>query len=335
MALAFLTLNSLAALLVIYSSPPDRTPPFIQPLLSTALVPMAVVARYLILRKRISAAQKICAFAAVIGVLIAMEPVMFNIGGRAQSVKTSKTHQAIWSCVFFFSFLPFAVMNVLEEKALKDKTERDGTATDGAHPLVLTFWITLLTLVGTGLLFFSDFIPWFGQAEGFSDFSSSMASGFRCMIGKAPSPQSFSHCHGYLNQTNDVSSFNPDPSCSTPIGRFWLQAMLFCMSTFAFILLIKYSQGAIYAILVFVLNAPLGALFWVLFELNSKGQFSWKPTIDDSTAYILSGLCITVPAVAIYNVLDYRDQRKGDKKKKKSRENETEMFVLSSPAGDL
>ena len=58
-------------------------------------------------------------------------------------------------------------MNVLEEKAVKKQNEMSRR---GINLYYFFFWISFYQLVCTGLMFWVDIIPWFGNACSIQDF---------------------------------------------------------------------------------------------------------------------------------------------------------------------
>lgn len=310
-------MNTLNSFLLIYSSPPDRTPVSIQPLLTAAVIPFTVGARYLLLHKGINTPRVICTLATIIGLLISMEPVLFKMHKDGDGRFTAGKEQWAWSLIFLSAMAPVAIMNVLEEGAFRDE---GGKRTDVGSVMFL-FWTYSWTFIMQAALFFTDFIPWFGQSNNFSDFSMSMHNGFNCMFGSAPAPYSYTNCTAQFWNSSQATAetFNPDPHCDTPIVRFWIMTGFFCCTSVTLMLLVKYSDGAIYAVLVSSLNAPMGAIFWMLFHLDRFSHFSWKPTFDTSRVYVFVGLLIIVPAVGLYNFIGIVDEEKSMKAKKRGK----------------
>lgn len=295
-------------LLLVFSSPPSRTPVSIQPLLTAAIIPLTAVIRWLMLGKQIDAPRRICALATAIGIVIAMEPVLFNMNVEQASQNGHSSHQWAWSLLFLLAMVPLAVVQVISEEAMKMPCPNvDDTAF--SRSLLFVLWAAIWTFLLQAAFFFTDFIPWFGQSRSFGDFSRSMRQGFGCMFGSAPTPSSYTNCTAqqYLAATGQAAS--PDPHCETPIFRFWLMAVFYCSVTLLMALLVKFSEGAVYAVLVSSLCAPLGSVFWMLFKLDHRSHFSWMPMFPPSAVYVVIGLFIVMPAIAVYNYLDYLDGR--------------------------
>ena len=64
------------------------------------------------------------------------------------------------------------------------------------------------------------------------------------------------------------------------------------------ILLIRYADGAVYAVVVMALVTPLGSIFWMFF--TTEPYFRWHPVFDQTTIYVLVVLVIMMPAVVMY-----------------------------------
>ncbi len=66
------------------------------------------------------------------------------------------------------------------------------------------------------------------------------------------------------------------------------------------LLLIKYTDGAVYSVIVQALVTPLATIFWTLFK--AEPNFRWFPVFDQSTIYVLGGLVIMMPSVIMYTI---------------------------------
>jgi hypothetical protein len=122
-----------------------------------------------------------------------------------------------------------------------------------------------------GLLFWTDFVPWFGAASTFDDFAQSMRNGFVTVFTTA--------CEGTLN-------------C-------YLFAIFYTSTYLLGAVLIKYSEGSAYLVVVVSLTTPLGGLWWTLFQ---PSPFAWNPTWSDTTKYALAGLPIIFIGVVLYDL---------------------------------
>ena len=206
------------------------------------------------------------------------------------------------------SFIPSAIMVVLIEGALRSQKLRKGsTVKEDVDSLLFSFWVNIWAAVGIGMLFWMDFIPWFGQSKNFSEFASLMKAGYGCLFGAPPSPHSYPGCTPqYLNSSaHPANTFNPDPHCAAPTTKFYIATFCTSMGSLLSFFVIKYTDGAIYFVLVQTLCTPLSSVFWFLVHLDSSSHLYWKPAFNEGSAYVLAGLTLLFPAVAIYNYLGY------------------------------
>ena len=305
-------LNSLNGIFVVFASLPSRTPAFLQPLLSTVVIPFTVIFRFIILRKKVSVPRLICCLAVVVGLIISAEPVIFNIDGGNEggsTEKSSSAKKAIWSAVFAFGFVPLAISNVVQEMTVKTTKEGDRDekkAKDDVNTLVFMLWIQIWTFIFLGIAFWIDFIPEFGMYSHPDEFGDMMSDGMKCMFGAGPSPSKIANC----TMMPDNPLYNPDPHCTMPNGRCWLFIVFYCLANLFSLMLIKYADGAIYLVIVNALVNPISGVFWTLFALRGRdSKFYWAPTFNAATIYVLAGLAMMVPAVVIYNMLGRKEKQ--------------------------
>ena len=291
--------------LSISASPPDRTPPMVQALLSLSLIPITLIVRRIALRKTVAGARIICTFAIMIGLVISTEPEIFHISPESQSTTRKGNHHVIWSLIFLLSFLPLSGLNVFSEHALKSK---DSNGRPIIHPFVYLTWLLGYTALFTTMFVFVELIPGFGNASDFHHLGDQLKSGFRCMAGYGPP---VANCSIYGNQDGyTMMSSSTDSSCVTQISRFWLLVCLFVGDNISSMLVIKYCDGAIYMAIVTSLKAPIGAIFWMLFHLDKDtARFSWRPHFDNASYFVLAGLVIMAPAALIYNWLSLKEDQ--------------------------
>ncbi|XP_070561457.1 crt homolog 3-like [Ptychodera flava] len=276
-------LNSMNGLFLVYASDPSRTPPALQAILSTSVIPFTVVSRYLILRKGVGLRRLVCTAIVMIGLFISMEPIIFNID-HADDAGSGKDKQTtlgriLWPCAFLLGFLPLAIMNVVLER-IKDQETSSA---------VVNAWLNVYTLCSVVALFWTDFIPGFGMATSPAHFWKNLSTGFKCQYGG-------------------------DPTCHDMVGRPWLFIVSYVMTYLFNFLLIRFADGAVYLVVVQALNTPLAALFWTLFTL--KPYFHWNPVFDLATAFTLAGLAIMMPAVVMYRYFSDQEETASDAKQR-------------------
>eukprot|EP00731_Ephydatia_muelleri_P015989 Em0009g413a len=148
--------DSLNGLFVVYASPPVRTAPFLQAILGNFLIPLTIV------------------FASLI-------PIMSGDNSDPQDkqawLQQPIAARVLWPLCFMFGFVPAALMNVFQEKGLKDSRK--------VNLLYYLFWINLHQLWVTALLFWFDIVPYFGTSNGIQQFGRSYWFSVKCFFGGA------------------------------------------------------------------------------------------------------------------------------------------------------
>lgn len=118
--------NSLNGLMVVFASPTTRTAAFLQALLTNFSIPMTIGVRWLILRRSINGPQALCALTVVLGIFTALAPTIFQIDQKPTKDGATGIARILWPLCFMMGFLPYALMNVLQEKGLKtDVSQHD------------------------------------------------------------------------------------------------------------------------------------------------------------------------------------------------------------------
>lgn len=271
-------LNAINGVLVVYASSTSRTPAALQAILSTSVIPFTVISRYILLRKGVSKARLVCTGIVLIGLFISLEPTIFNIdgngGGGGGGEHLSNFEKFIWPVIFMFGFLPVGISNaVLERELKKGETES----------LLFLAWAQLYNFVFIAALFWTDFIPRFGASSSFHDFWENLTYGLKCQYGA-------------------------DQSCHSAVGASWIFILGYCSANLMIFLLVKYAEGAIYLVVVQAMVTPLGALFWTFFVPTP--YFHWDPHfLQLSTFFIMLGILIMVPAVAMYNYFGMKEEK--------------------------
>lgn len=305
-------LNALNGVLIVYSSPTDRTPLFLQPILSTSVIPFTVILRFFVLRKGVSGGRLVCTFAVLVGLIICMEPSIFGLGENTGSSKNRTATKIYWPILFCIGFVPLGLINVLQEKEVKTddkRTSEDETVPDRqeVHTLLFQAWMQLYSFICLGALFWTAFIPHFGINSNWSDFSNHMKWGYDCHFGHGP-------IYNCTNSTSTPTTYyldpGSDPNCQIPVGRCWIFVFFYCMANLISLMLIKYAEGAVFLVIVNALITPVGTFFNTLFQLKEdNGDFLWSPSVDVDFYYALAGIAIIVPAVLGYNYIGQRETR--------------------------
>ncbi|CAH1773512.1 unnamed protein product [Owenia fusiformis] len=270
------SLNALSGLMMVYASDPSRTPPYLQAVLATSIIPYTVIARLVIRRIGVCFKRFVCTGVVLVGLFLCSVPQIFGINKPARNNEEPGTpvpmaSKVFWPVIFALGFLPVGILNVIIEIAMK-KDEAESVTFIAASQ-----GISFLTIV---FFFWTDFIPGFGQANSTAEF--------------------VDHLH-----TSLLCHFGADQSCLDVLGLSWLFIFSYVLSCIFMFLLIRYAEGAIYAVIVIALVTPLGTLWWTLFQ--SSPQFAWGPVFNETTVFTLIGLSIMMPGVIMYNYFSQKD----------------------------
>ncbi|CAH1775739.1 unnamed protein product, partial [Owenia fusiformis] len=200
-------LTALNGLLIAYASLPSRTPPYLQAIFTTTLIPFTILARLIILRKGVSKRQLVVCGIILIGMFISVEPQIFGLergGGGSEGI-----HGIFWPMIFMLGFIPSAIAAVVTEKELKNEE---------ANSMVFIAWTQVFMYSTVLLLFWTDFIPHFGMATSPTDFFNRFKTGLVCQFGI-------------------------DHSCSNVAGLSWMFILSYCFANLSNFLLIRYAEG--------------------------------------------------------------------------------------------
>lgn len=130
------------------------------------------------------------------------------------------------------------------------------------------------------------------QASSFTDFGQRVHRGFQCNFSSAED------CHGLAY-------------------KGWIFILGYCLANLSQFLVIQRAEGAVFAVVVQATVTPLAALFWTFFKFHvDQDRLSWDPEFTETTAFIVGGLLIIVPAVVLYNVFSTWESREADAARK-------------------
>ena len=301
-------LNAVNGLLIVYSSTTDRTPAFLQSILSSSVIPFTVVLRPLVLRKSVSGSRLVCAFAVLVGLIICMEPSLFGLGNSSGSSKNRTATTLYWPIVFCAGFIPLALMNVLGERQVKKNNKNPAQTIENlneeVYSVVFLAWLHLYNFVFLAALFWTTFIPQFGIDNSWADFSNHMVSGYHCHFGQGPLYNCSTLTEGrFLDR-------GADPYCHIPITRCWIFIFFYCFGNLVSIMLIKYAEGALYLVIINAASTPLSTLVNTLFTLDKESaDFLWRPSVDVNIYYRLAGTALIIPAVVAYVYISRRENK--------------------------
>ncbi|KAK7093807.1 hypothetical protein V1264_007497 [Littorina saxatilis] len=265
-------------LIISFAGLPERTPPYLQAVLSTLRLPFVIILRLLILRKGLSLRRFGCTIAVLVGIFITIAPQIWLLpGSGSESMNGGSIAHIIWPLIFAFGYLPAATFTVLLERELQ-QTE--------THSLSFITWTQVFLFVTMTLLFWVDFIPFFGMATSFEDFSQRLQRGIKC-------------------------NFSSAGDCRGLTYKGWIFIMAYCFGNLFQVLLIEKAEGAVFVTVVLAIVTPLATIFWTFFKFDQDvDRFYFDPEFTETTAFTFGGLLIIVPSVILYNVFSHWDAEK-------------------------
>ncbi|XP_068731350.1 crt homolog 3-like [Montipora capricornis] len=266
--------DALNGALVVFASKGSRTPPYLQAILGNFMIPLTILFRFVILKKKPTLLKLCCGIAVVIGLFICLIPTIFpGVDAKAQKTENEAhgVSRVLWPIIFMFGFLPAAIMNVLEERGLKMESK---TSRKGINVVFFLFWTSTYQFLCVALIFWADILPWYGNVDNISEFGRNWWYGIQCFFGGA--------------------------GCSaTPGIRGAMFILMYVISYVGGANLLRHAEGATWLAIVTSLVTPLGFLFWTLF---SESPFKWHPEGHVSTWFSIGALAIMVPAIFVYNM---------------------------------
>lgn len=268
--------SALNEALAVFAIGTTRTPLYLQIILGTLTIPLTVLFRRLILRKKPTCRKLLCAgVVTIVPVVFGLIPLISYPTLKADFDQTSKEDtqsKVLWPLVFAISFVPAAIMNVLEEKAVKKQNEMSRR---GINLFYFFCWISFYQLVCTGLMFWVNIIPWFGNACSIQDFGEKWRCGAKCFFGAA--------------------------GCDATPG---IEGTLFIfMNVLSFVggaNLLRHAEGATWLAIIMSLSIPVRFIVWSLFsEVSRKWQVK-KPDHWLSAELGIAALVFMFSAAVIY-----------------------------------
>ena len=119
----------------------------------------------------------------------------------------------------------------------------------------------------------------------------------------------------------------PYPWAAGPAAAF---VLFFSTAQLFSLLLIRYSDGANYLVIILALVTPLVALFWTLFSY--KSGIYWHPHFTLSTGFIIAGVVIITPCILLYNYVDILNDRKKITREATSEEYNNDQQSVTDPS---
>ncbi|KAL9954561.1 hypothetical protein ACROYT_G042117 [Oculina patagonica] len=266
--------DALNGALVVFASKGSRTPPYLQAILGNFMIPLTILFRLLIVRKKPTLVKLLCGVAVVVGLFICLIPTIFpSVDPKAEKAKNEAhgVSRVMWPIIFMLGFVPAAIMNVLEEKGVKMENK---TSRKGVNLVYFLFWTSTYQLLCVGSLFWLDILPWYGNVDNIKEFGKNWWFGIQCFFGAA--------------------------GCDSTSGtRGTMFILMYVLSYVGGANLLRHAEGATWLAIVTSLVTPLGFLFWTLF---SESPFKWQPEGHVSTWFSIGALAMMVPAIFVYNM---------------------------------
>jgi len=244
--------NGINGLMLVYASPPSRTPPLLQALLlNTGIIWAMITTRVLISKEEARLPycrwQPIVALMALLGgIMLSLSPLI-NSAVDGDTPIFSDNGGIVWSFVFMFSVAPGAIYNVCQEKFLKIRQRREKENPDRKRffdMVVMLFWSCLFQLATIGAFFWADIVPHFGFSSNLHEFSDNVNNSFECYFGVVDGCGD-SWWHGVLF----ISGYFLAYFCSAGLNE----------------------SSANYNLIANTLGSPVSALFWIIFpNLNPE-----------------------------------------------------------------
>lgn len=267
--------DAVSTVFLVYAANGSRTPPYLQALAPNFAIPVTFLTRFIILHKKPSVRKATSAVLVFCAELIALIPSIFpkleDKSARKDDGGASGLAGILWPLCYFFGFVPQAIVNVVFEKSSKSSTaSKDLVVLETIHMMFWSYFFCLISLI---LLFWTDLIPGFGDADSIKSFWKGLQFIFGCFLGATDCPD-LTHLYSGIT----------------------ILAML--LTRMFAVLFLHFSEGANYLIIIMSLQTPLVVLFWTLF--NEK-PFHWNPDVHLSTYLSMASICLMLPAIYCYN----------------------------------
>jgi hypothetical protein len=166
-------LNALNGILVVYASPPSRTPVDLQSILVQSILPYTFISSYFIKGEVPQKFQSIGASTVAFGIAISLIPVFMSLA----NIGDFSFKNLIWCAVFLAGNLPAALCNVYQDSTLKTY--------DGEIEIIqLLAWSSLYQLIVMVCAYWTGFVPGFGFSSSPSEFTSEMKYSIGCYFGE-------------------------------------------------------------------------------------------------------------------------------------------------------
>lgn len=108
-------------------------------------------------------------------------------------------------------------------------------------------------------------------------------------------------------------SYSTSLACAGLAWKAWLFYGGYTLGNLFQYLLIQYTEGAVYAVVVQAMISPMVSIFWNLFQFDAKNNiFSWNPQFTTTTAFTVAGLALMVPGVFMYHYFSNKESKSNE-----------------------
>lgn len=255
-------MDSMNGFFAVFSSPSSRTSLPIQASLGVTLIPITIIVRWIVLKRKPTAKQYIAIAVIMLGVIVTMIPTIadFDASGINGRGHASPFTRIVWPCLFIFAFVPAAFMNVLSESVLKD--------VESLNVVVFLFWTSLYQVITDLAFFWADLIPGFGMSSSIHSFGQHLANGFSDTI-----------------HSRDAA------------GLAILFIAFYVISYLGTNMLIRNDEGATWSAVIGNFSTPICVLWWYLFQIS---PFKFDPHFPHYGWYVVCGSLVLTIASFYY-----------------------------------
>jgi CRT-like, chloroquine-resistance transporter-like len=286
--------DSLNGLLVVYASPPDRTPPLLQALLpSTGIFFSLIFTRVLVARR--DSPINYCRVWPMFGLFLVLGGIVLSLFPTAKADVESGAAvfsgggTILWSLVFILGIAPSAVLAVIQEKFLKRRKRSERESGSGRRGLwfditCMLFFSCCFQLLFVVSCFWVDILPGYGFSKDTGSLLDTTRTAFGCF---------------FLAPNGDSPA---GANCPGVFGLGWV-------FTFAFV--VAYLSGsalnessANYGNIANTLVSPVVALFWIVFPGLNKNSGTTPLT------YVIPALVMLMAGSILWRLYENAEKRK-------------------------
>jgi drug/metabolite transporter (DMT)-like permease len=252
-------LSAINGFMIVYSSSDSRTPVDLQGIFTQLIIPFSFLFSKYIKKESMTQKQMYGAVVVIFGICTSFIPMIMSFFEKTSNYSSQNI---IWCGIRICGIIVSAYMFVLQDKTFK---QHQGEFTRQQMLAFMVFYQLVVVI----LMFYIDFIPWFGSTSNINDWMTSLKNGIICV---------FTCNYAWIT------------ACA------FIIAYMTSYSTNAFIL---QHVSANYKMIVGSIVSPLSISFWLIFpSLNSIILSGLTISIDYiSVVIILIGTYIFVKGI--------------------------------------